>query len=140
MKKTLYTIMILVVMMFIGTVAIAQDNPPLTDEEMFDFSEDFDGGVAGGEEGNHPTIVAPKVVDKATGEVLIEELLLAQVIGGGVVIMTYAMNGEFQETEMSWAKIKVLTPDNQECTIPDLQHIQCPGLNEWNKTIEEIVQ
>jgi hypothetical protein len=139
MEKTLYTIMILVVLMFVSTVAMAQEpNPPLTDEEMFDFN--IDESVEGGEEGNHPTIVAPKVIDKATGEVLIEELLLAQVIGGGVVIMTYAMNGEFQETEMAWTKIKVLTPDNQECGIPDLQHVQCPGLDEWNKTIEEIVQ
>lgn len=137
MKKTLYTIMILVVVFF-GTTVMAQEQAPADD--FVDFSEDFDGGVAGGEEGNHPTIVAPKVIDKATGEVLIEELLLAQVIGGGVVIMTYAMNGEFQETEMAWTEIKVLTPDNQECNIPDLQHIQCPGLDEWNKTIEEIVQ
>lgn len=138
MKKTLYTIMILVVLMFVSTVAMAQEQAPADD--FVDFSEDFDGGVAGGEGENHPTIVAPKVIDKATGEVLIEELLLAQVIGGGVVIMTYAMNGEFQETEMAWTKIKVLTPDNQECGIPDLQHVQCPGLDDWNKTIEEIVQ
>lgn len=137
MKKIFYTIMILMVLMFIGTLAMAQENPPLTDEEMYDFN--MDESVEG-DGGAQPTIVSPKVVDRATGEVLIEELLLAQVIGGGVVIMTYAMNGEFQETEMAWAEIKVLTPDNQECGIPDLQHVECPGLDEWNKTIKEIIQ
>jgi len=128
--------MILAVVFFSATV-LAQDNPPLTDEEMFDFNIDENVEGDGGEQ---PGIVAPKVVDKVTGEVLIEELLLAQVIGGGVVIMTYAMNGEFQETEMAWTEIKVLTPDNQECGIPDLQHVECPRLDKWNKTVKEIIQ
>ena len=127
MKKIFYTIMVLVVVLFIGTMAMAASEEA-PDNDYFDFS------------GVEDTIVAPKVIDKATGEVLIEELLLAQVIGGGVVIMTYAVNGEFQETEMAWAEIKVLTPDNQECGIPDLQHVECPGLDEWNKTIKEIIQ
>jgi len=137
MKKTFYTIMILVVLMFVGTMAVAQDNPPLTDEEMFDFN--IDESVEG-DGGEYPVIVAPRVVDKATREVIIEELLLAQVIGGGVVIMTYAVNGEFQETEVAWTKVKVLTPDNQECGIPDLQHVECPGLDEWNESVKEILQ
>jgi len=137
MKKIFYTIMVLT-MVFFGTTVMAQEQAPTDD--FVDFSEDFDGGVAGGEGENHPDITTPKVVDKATGEVLIEELLLAQVIGGGVVIMTYAINGEFQETEMAWTEIKVLTPDNKECSIPDLQHVECPGLDEWNKTIKEILQ
>lgn len=138
MKKTLYAIMILVALMFIGTTVMAQEQVP--HDDFVDFSEDFDGGVAGGEEGDYPVIVSPKVVDKTTGEVLIEELLLAQVIGGGVIIMTYAADGAFAETEMSWTDIKVLTPDDKECGIPDLQHVECPGLDKWNETVKEILQ
>lgn len=127
MKKIFYTIMILVVVLFIGTMAMAASEEA-PDNDYFDFS------------GVEDTIVAPRVIDKATGEVIIEELLLAQVIGGGVVIMTYAVNGEFQETEVSWTKVKVLTPDNQECGIPDLQHVECPGLDDWNESVKEILQ
>lgn len=127
MKKTLYATMLFVVLILIST-AVTATAEEVPDNDYFDFN------------GAEDIFVAPRVVDKATGEVLIEELLLAQVIGGGVVIMTYAVNGEFQETEMSWKEIKILTPDNQECSIPDLQHVHCPGLEKWNKNIEEIVQ
>ena len=130
MKNLFYVIMIALFVVFSGN-AMANQNAPLTQEEMFDFGSDVD------EEATQEPMNVPMVVDKATGEVLIEELLYVQIIGGGVAILTYVEEGNFVESEMSWSEIKVLTTDNQECNVPDLVHVQCPGLEQWNELVME---
>lgn len=130
MKNLFYVIMIVLFVVFSGN-AMANQNTPLTQEEMFDFGSDVD------EEATQEPMNVPMVVDKATGEVLIEELLYVQIIGGGVAILTYVEEGNFVESEMSWSEIKVLTTDNQECNVPDLVHVQCPGLEQWNELVME---
>lgn len=123
MKKMFCAIVISVLVLFMGSVAMATEEAP---NDYFDFS--------GGED----ILIAPKVLNRATGEVYIEELLFVQIIGGGVAILTHVVDGEFAEDEVRWTDIKIVTPyDNQECTIPDLQHVECPGLVKWNELVKE---